>query len=79
MIKVVKQKERIPNVVLCVGCPIHKYGGLPGVVVLVVASSICLWVRRDNRSNKRDRDQLIAGGAGVLHGYETDSEQPFIY
>jgi hypothetical protein len=42
MIKVVKQKERIPGVVRCLGCPIHKYGGLLGVVVLVVACSICL-------------------------------------
>jgi len=28
IIMVVKQTERIPNVDRCVGCPIHKYGGL---------------------------------------------------
>jgi len=37
---VVKQTEKIPNVVRCLGCPIHKYGGLLGVVVLVVRFSI---------------------------------------
>jgi hypothetical protein len=80
MIKVVKQKERIPNVDRCVGCPTHKYGGSPGVVVLVVVSPICLWVRRDKRSNNRQRDQLIAvRRGGFTHGYEVDSEQPFIY
>ena len=40
MMRVLKQKERIPNVVRCLGCPIHKYGGLLGEVVLVVGSSI---------------------------------------
>jgi len=42
MIVVVKQTERIPNVVRCLGSPIHKYGGLLGVVVLVVGFSIYL-------------------------------------
>jgi len=36
MIVVVRQTERTPNVVRCFGCPIHRYGGLLGVVVLVV-------------------------------------------
>jgi len=40
MIMVVKQTERIPNVDRCLGCSTHKYGGLSGVVVLVVEFSI---------------------------------------
>src|SRR5258706_12342715 len=54
MIRVLKQKERIPNVVRCLGSPIHKYGGLLGVVVLFVGFSICLWVSSDKISNKRE-------------------------
>jgi hypothetical protein len=67
MIKVVKQKERIPNVVRCLGSPTHKYAGSLGVVVLVVGFSICLQVSIDNRSNKKDCDQLIAVRRGGFY------------
>jgi hypothetical protein len=56
MIKVVRQKEMMPKVPRCFGSPIHKYGGLLGVVVLVVGFSICSRVGGDNRSNKRECD-----------------------
>jgi hypothetical protein len=49
MIKVVKQKEMIPKVPRCFGSPIHKYGGLMGIVVLVAGFSICFRVSGDNR------------------------------
>ena len=69
MIRVLKQKERIPNVVRCLGSPIHKYGGLLGVVVLFVGFSICLWVRRRMGPTNCYEER------GIIHGYETDDKQ----
>ena len=67
MIRVLKQKERIPNVVRWLGSPIHKYGGLLEVVVLVVSLSICLLVSSDDFPNKREWDQLIGTKSAALY------------
>ena len=40
MIMVLKQNERIPNVDRWFDSPTHRYGGLPGVVMLVARFSI---------------------------------------
>jgi len=40
MIKVLKQKEKMPNVPRCVGSGFHKNEGSPGVVVLFAGFSI---------------------------------------
>ena len=44
MIRVLKQNERIPNVVRCVGSPTHKYDGLVGVGVGALAVGLSIYL-----------------------------------
>ena len=59
MIKVLKQNVMIPKVPRCFGSPIHKYGGLLGVVVLVAGFSI-LWDNDDNSAKNEERGVCTA-------------------
>ena len=69
MTKVLKQNEMIPQVPRCFGSPIHKYGGPPGVEVLVAGFSI-LWVSGDNSAKSEERGVNMATRANS-HLYAT--------
>jgi len=77
MIVVVKQTERIPNVVRCLGCPIHKYGGLLGVVVFVVGFSIYFMGQYRQYVQRKGMGPTLVKSRGRLYTAST-TEQPFI-
>ena len=66
---VVKQTERIPNVVRCLGCPIHKYGGLLGVVVVVVWFSIYSMGQYRQYVQQKGMGPTPVKSRGALHGF----------
>ena len=74
MIKVLRQKERMPNVPRCVGSGFHKNEGSPGEVVLLAGVSIYV-MHQQRIARSRDHDQPPGGSQTTI----LDSEQhPFI-
>ena len=70
MIKVLRQKERIPNVPRCVGSGFHKNEGSPGEVVLLAGVSI-YFIYQQRIARSRDHDRPRRGSQTTT----LDSEQ----
>jgi len=66
MMMVVKQTERIPNVVRCLGSPIHKY---LGVVVLLVGFSIYIMGQYRQYVQQKGMGPTPVKSRGALHGF----------